>query len=764
MPGSRRSLFGFVTVWVGLIGAWASYQGESARADSPADPPEPTWTAEQREHWSLLPPSRPPVPRVDDSEWVRNPIDAFILAEIEAFGLKPAPEADRVTLIRRLRFDLTGLPPSPEEVDAFEADPRPDAYERLVDRLLAMPQYGERWARSWLDLARFAESDGFKSDKTRPDAWRYRDWVVNALNDDMPYDRFVLLQLAGDEAEPNDPSAFIATGFNRNWPFEDNNKVPGLNRQIMLDDMTDTTASVFLGLTVGCARCHNHKYDPISQRDYYRFQALFAGTEPKDDFSLVSPMEGAVQEFVEADHKARHDDLKHQIEAIEKPYLAVLLKDKLEELPAEVRQAFETDPEERSAFQEDLLKKHAKAMAVPPRMVEAAMSLDDRRLWSDRGRAMKTLLENAPPAIPTASGMTEPGGTTPPVFLLRKGNFQNPGVEVPPGFLSIFGPPSPVPGSCESGPSSGRREALARWLTRPDHPLTARVMVNRLWLNHFGRGIVATPSDFGTQGAEPSHPRLLDWLATEFVARGWSQKTMHRLMVTSATYRQSSFTTARSKAEDPDNILLSRMSRRRLEGEAVRDALLAVSGLLDLRVGGPSVFPDLPPGVETRGGWTRSASAADRNRRSLYVFVRRNLKYPLFDAFDAPDSNVTCPERNVTVNAPQALMLLNSGLILDQARALAGRVLAEVPTSPDPAGLVTHVYRLALGRHPDPVELERGVSFLTEPPAPSDSRNGTIQTRDLPEPTPDGFDSARAASLVDYCHAILNLNEFVFVD
>jgi hypothetical protein len=379
---------------------------------------------------------------------------------------------------------------------------------------------------------------------------------------------------------------------------------------------------------------------------------------------------------------------------------------------------------------------------------------------------MERLLREVPEGPPMASGMTDAGAGAPPVFLLQKGNLASPGEEVGPGFPSILGPTSldARPAASAVSPTSGRRQALAEWLTRPDHPLTARVMVNRLWQNHFGRGIVATPSDFGTQGTEPTHPALLDWLATEFVARGWSLKAMHRLMVTSATYRQSSVASGRTLDEDPENALFSRMFRRRLEGEAVRDALLAVSGELDPRVGGASVFPDLPPGIETRGGWTRSAAAADRNRRSIYVFVRRNLKYPLFDAFDAPDSNTTCPDRNVSVNAPQALMLLNSDLVLDQARAFAGRVLAESSTRHDLAALVERAYRLALARRPDPAELKRGITFLEEQPALLSARAETARSLDLPRPMPDGQDPASAAALVDFCHVLLNLNEFVFVD
>ena len=728
------------------------------------DPPEPKWTADQKGHWAFIPPTHPEPPVVKARAWVRNPIDAFILASLEVAELPPAPEADRRALIRRLAFDLTGLPPSPEAVEAFQADPRPDAYERLVDRLLASSAYGERWARPWLDLARFAESDGFKSDKTRPNAWRYRDWVVNALNADMPYDRFISLQLAGDEIAPGDPDAFIATGFNRNFPFEDNNMVAGLNQQLMLDDMTDTTASVFLGLTVGCARCHNHKYDPISQKDYYRLQAIFAATAPRDDFGLAPPFERAAHASVEAEHRARVGRVKREIEAVERPYRAKLLGATMAKLPAEVRKALDTEPERRTAFEEDLIRANAKKLTVAPQAMQAAMSPADRAVWTARNTMMTALAKVGPAPLDAASGMTDGGPKPPPTYLRRKGSFQRPGGVVPPGLLSVLSDParSPEFTPTESG-TSGRRKAFAEWLTKPDHPLTTRVIVNRLWQGHFGRGLVASSSDFGTQGADPTHPELLDWLATELVARHWSLKAIHRLMVTSATYRQSSTPDAKSLALDPENTLFGRMPRRRLEAEAVRDSLLAVSGRLDSRVGGPSVFPDLPPGIETRGGWTRSASESDRNRRSLYVFVRRNLKYPLFDAFDTPDTNMTCPERNISVNAPQALLLLNSDLVLDQARWFAGRIYGQTTDRNDKPALIAGAYRIAFGRAPDSDETNRGVAFLDAHPARLSGRTGP-KSPPLPAPMPDGIVPEQAAALVDYCHVLMNVNEFVFVD
>jgi hypothetical protein len=710
--------------WQRLILALVLLVPLASHADEPESDAKP-------HHWSFVAPTRPSIPEPAHPRWVRNPIDAFLLSGMETAGLAPAAEATRVALIRRLRFDLTGLPPSPKEVDAFVNDPRSDAYERLVDRLLESPQYGERWARMWLDLARYSESDGFKSDKTRPDAWRYRDWVVSALNSDLAYDRFVALQIAGDELEPENAQAFIATGFNRNYPNEDNNMVPGLNRQLMLDDVTDTTSAVFLGLTVACARCHDHKYDPISQRDYYRLQAVFAAVEPKDNRSIAAPFDAALFQFVSQAHGARLAAARAQVELIERPYVANLLAETLAKLPEDVRKAFETEPPERSAFQEELLAKNAKKMAVDPKALKAAMPPAEQKRWEAATSAMQTVVKAAPGPLPTAAGMTDSGPIAPTIHLLRKGTFGQPAEPVEPGFPALFQVRFEPD---RSRPGTGRRSALAAWLTRRDNPLTARVMINRLWQGHFGRGIVATPSDFGTQGADPSNPALLDWFATEFAERGWSMKAMHRLMVTSAAYRQSSTASSTTLALDPDNAYFSRTSRRRLDGEEVRDAMLWVSGQLNPRIGGPSVFPDLPPGVQTRGGWTRSDKASDRNRRSVYVFARRNLKYPLFDAFDAPDSNVTCPERNVSVNAPQALMLMNSDLVIDAADRLAGRLRSEVGRA-EPEALIRRAYRLGLGREPDATESARAVAFLDQ-----------------------------GGTLAEFCHAVLNLNEFVFVD
>ncbi|MFO0957894.1 MAG: DUF1549 and DUF1553 domain-containing protein [Isosphaeraceae bacterium] len=733
-----------------------------AVAQEPEPVREPTWTAEQKGHWAYQKPVRHQVPRVDRPGWDRNPIDGFLLDAMNGVGIEPAPTADRRTLIRRVTFDLTGLPPTPEEVAVFEADTRADAYEKLVDRLIASPRYGERFARFWLDLARFAESDGFKSDKARPNAWRYRDWVVNALNRDLPYDQFVRMQLAGDEIAPGDPEAFTATAFNRHFPFEDNNMIPGLNRQLMLDDMTDTTTSVFLGLTVACARCHDHKYDPISQKDYYRLQAIFAGVKPRDNYTIADDFDRAQQEFIEAEYAERVAEIQAQLDALEGPHRDRILAERQAKLDPEALEAIRTPPEKRTATQDDLVRIYGPKMKVAAKQMQAVIPAADRTAWEGMTKRMEAIQKATPPPLPSTLGMVDNGPEAPPLHLMQKGNFKRPGEMVAPGFLSVI---CPEPESIDASPTAtttGRRLALANWIASPDHPLTARVAVNRLWQWHFGRGIVATSSDFGNQGVAPSHPELLDWLATELVRQGWSMKAMHRLMVTSEAYKQSSVASPETVENDPDNALFSRYNRRRLEAEAVRDSMLQVAGLLDTRVGGPSVFPDLPPGVETRDGWVRSPKAEDRNRRSIYVFVRRNLKYPLFDAFDSPDTNLTCPERNVSVNAPQALMLLNSDLALDHARHLAGRVLKGLnDDSSDTRKQVERAWSLALNRRPTEPETQEAIDFLNQQ---AGRLSPSVAAKDLPTPMPEAISPVQAAALVDLCHALLNLNEFVFID
>jgi hypothetical protein len=710
-----------------------------AAADDAKVPDKPI-TAEERDHWAFQPPRRVPPPVVRDRGWVRNPIDAFIMAGLETNDLKPAPEADRPALLRRLSFDLTGLPPSPEDVESFQRDQAPGTYEEVVDRLLASPQYGVRQAQHWLDLARYADTDGFEFDQARPNAWRYRDWVVDALNRDMAYDRYIRLQLAGDEFEPEDPSAFIATGFNRCYPDMVDLNDQRLRRQNALNDITETTGLVFLGLTMGCARCHDHKFDPIRQADFYRLQAFFGGSRFRDDYPLATSDRRKTYETALAAWHNKIAGVQAAILRVEKPVrdrlapglpmgalddaVAAYNKPESERTPAEVATVYGLLSRDGRIKKNDwsrLLDPHSAA-----RRIELLVELE---------RVTKA----SPRPLPTARGLDESGPEAPPTYFLRRGELAARGPAVGPAFPAVLRSDGDDPNIDPRDDSSGRRRALADWLTRPDHPLTARVIANRLWQEHFGRGLVGTSSDFGRMGDEPSHPELLDWLATELVARRWSLKAIRRLIVTSATYRQSSRPRSAADCEaDPENRWLSGQNRRRLDGEAIRDALLAASDRLNPALGGPGVFPPLPPELtklSSKGAiWPVSASTADHDRRSLYVFVRRNLRYPFFEAFDRPDTNASCPKRPVTTIAPQALSLLNSSLSSEAARTLAARAEREAGAGIE--SKVERAYLLTLGRRPDDEEKSIATRFLTV----------------------DG------SSFADLCLGLINLNEFVYVD
>jgi hypothetical protein len=693
--------------------------------------------ADDRPHWAFSPPRRPDIPRIDGSTQVRNPIDAFILARLKPRGLRPASEADRATLLRRLSFQLTGLPPTPEEVDAFLADDSPLAYELLVDRLLASPRYGERWAQHWLDLARYADTDGFEFDQARPDAWRYRDWVVQALNRDIGYHEFVRLQLAGDEVRPGDASAFIATGFNRCYPDMVDLNDQGLRRQNALNDITETTGLVFLGLTIGCARCHDHKFDPIRQSEFYSLQAFFAPARFRDDYPLAAARE-------RRDYEAKVRIWENQLTSarvalirLESPWRDLLAPGAPGGLNDETASAFAKSSAARSTRDVELV---FDALARDKRIKADtwAFLLDPVTAYARRQLLARVdrIKKLAPRALPKARGVDESSSTAPPTYVLRRGEYAARGPEVQPAFPAILcsRKSEALAAATSSARSTGRRAALAQWLLRPDHPLTARVIVNRLWQHHFGRGIVGTPSDFGVVGDDPTHPELLDWLATELIARRWSLKAIHRLIVTSATYRQSSRGDARGLGADPENSLFSRQNRQRLDGEAIRDALLAISGRLNPAMGGPSVFPELPPELKrlsSKGAvWPVSPRVEDRERRSLYVFVRRNLRFPFFEVFDRPDTNVSCPQRPVTTIAPQALTLLNSPLAHDAAKELATRAACGGRD-----GLLYRVSVIVFGRAPDGAERQMMSEFL-----------------------------ARGDSLEHLCLALINTNEFIYVD
>jgi len=739
-----------------IFGVVATLWGQTPdQKPSPADNDEP---------WAFHPAVRYPAPAVENKAWVRNPIDAFILAKMEKAGVKPAKEADRITLIRRLSFDLTGLPPTPNEVAGFVADDTPTAYEKLVDRLLASPRYGERWAMYWLDLVRYADSDGFKADDPRPLAYRYRDYVINAFNQDKPYDRFILEQLAGDELFPDDPTAHVATGFNRHYPSEHNAKNIELHRQENLNDMTDTTGLVFLGLTIGCARCHDHKYDPILQTDYYRLQAFFAAYRATDEQTLSTPQEREAYQKKMQSWTEQTADIRKKMAEVEEPYEKKMVNVNKVKYDKFLQDCFDMPEAERTPYQQQMAEMFAKQLKVDRTAMVKQMKGDIKKNHDELDKELAKFAALKPKPLPAAMVLTDVAPVAPPTYLLQRGDYKHKGKEVQPGFLAIFDPaPATIPPPPPGAKTTGRRTVLAKWLIQPDHPLTARVMVNRLWQHHFGRGIVGTASDFGEVGDRPTHPELLDWLASEFVKEGWSLKKMHKLMVTSASYRQSCEADATALKVDAENQLFSRMSRRRLEGEALRDAMLMVSGLLNLKEGGPAIFPELPAEVDgPRGGWKVTADPSERNRRSVYIFVKRNLRYPLFGSFDAPDANESCARRNISTNAPQALMLLNGKITLDWSQAFAGRVLREAGN--EPSQVVERIYQLTLGRSPTTREMELGQDFLVEETKNLQDRLARKEAVLGPSGAPAGIDAAFAGAVVDLCHVALNVNEFAYVD
>ncbi|HMC65831.1 MAG TPA: DUF1549 and DUF1553 domain-containing protein, partial [Gemmataceae bacterium] len=601
----------------------------------------------KKNHWAWKPPVRHPPPRVKNAAWLRNPIDAFILAKLEAAGVAPAPAASREQLIRRVTFDLIGLPPTPAEIDAFVNDPSPSAWERVIDRLLASPHYGERWGRHWLDVARFAESNGYEFDEPRPDAWRYRDYVIRSFNADKPYDRFINEQFAGDELYPEDPDARIATGFNLLGPDMTDSSDQAQRRQNTLNDMTDTAALAFLGLTVGCARCHDHKFEPIPQTDYYRLQAFFTPAVFRRDVAICSKEERAIHDAQLRRYLSLTQPARDAMTRLETPYRKRLYEAKLARLSDEAQVAHRTVVGKRTGAQEELVEKTTRLLGITEAEMVQAMGAKDRTEFRRLEDELRKFDGEKPRPLHVAMALEDRVGPPPKTHLLERGELANPSSEVEPGYPIILRTDH-LPVAANVTPlrptSTGRRAALANWIASKENPLTSRVLVNRIWQHHFGRGIVPTPNDFGTRGEPPTHPELLDWLATELVASRWSIKHMHRLMLTSATYRQSTRISPEAVSTDPSNALLCRMNRLRLEGEIIRDSLLAVSGRLKGTLGGPGVFPPVPAeALQGTTAWKVSADPRDHVRRSVYIFARRNLRFPFLEAFDLPDSTLSCP-------------------------------------------------------------------------------------------------------------------------
>jgi len=697
------------------------------------------FSAIQKRWWAIQPVAEAAVPAVKNRAQVRNDIDAFVLAKLEAKGLTLNPPADRVTLLRRASLDLTGLPPTVEETQEFLADSSPEAFEKVVDRLLESPRYGERWARHWLDIARYADSEGFKADETRPNIWRYRDYVIRSFNADKPYDRFLQEQIAGDEMFPDDPDARIATGFNRHFPDESNAANIHQRRQELLNDITDTVGTALMGVTVGCARCHDHKFDPVLQRDYYRLQAFFANLRIEDEMVLDSPEARASHEARMRIWEEKTAAIRAQLSAILEPRRKARYQERLSRFPEEIQETITMDPARRTPFQWQMYHKAKAQVTFTDDEIFALLKGAEKEKAAALRRELAKFDSIKPPPLRVAQAMVDAGPEAPKTFTLQAGAYNSPVEEVQPGFLTILDPSDAriVPGAG----TTGRRTALAKWLTSRSNPLTHRVIVNRVWHHHFGRGIVASPNDFGAMGERPTHRELLDWLTTRFQKDGYRLKKLHKLILMSAAWQQSSAYRAEAAAADPDNKLLWRYNRRRLEGEVIRDSMLSVSGLLNLKMYGPGVFPPLPPGVVTRGGWNAKEDPRQALRRSVYVFVRRNTRYPMFEAFDMPDTHESCGRRNVTVTASQALELLNSELVNDWARALARRVKND--TGMGLEAQIERAYRLAYSRSPDAAETAAAKKFL--------ERQARVA-------------GSAAAAFEDLCHTLLNSNEFVYLN
>lgn len=669
-------------------------------------------TDEDRAWWSFQPMRSVTLPTPAGALDSGNEVDRFILARLEKEGLTPAPAADRIALIRRVTFDLIGLPPTPEEVDAFVRDPAPDAYGKLVDRLLASPRHGERAARHWLDLVRYADSDGYRIDDYRPEAWRYRDYVIRAFNGDKPYDRFLLEQLAGDELFPGDPDALIATGFLRHWVYEYNNRDVRQHWATILNDITDTTADVFLGLGLQCARCHDHKFDPLLQRDYFRLQAFFSGMLPREDLPAATAEEIAAYTKKLAAWEAKTARLREQLAALEKTYRDAAERDAVGKFPADIQAMIRKPAAER-------LPLETQYAALAWRQVEYDWGRLDGKLKGEEKEKIFALRKEIaafdaekPAPLPHPPAVTDLGTQAAPVTIPKKGKD-----DILPGFPTILSeaPAEIVP----MRGSTGRRAALARWLVAPTNPLTARVIVNRVWQEHFGRGLAVNASDFGKLGDPPSHPELLDWLARRFIDGGWSIKELRRLLVTSATYQRSCEHPApdAGRLKDPENKLLWRALPRRLEAEQIRDAVLAVTGELKLdQAGGPGVTASEP-------------------QRTIYTRIMRNTRDPLADVFDAPLWFASASSRDVTTTPVQSLLLANSPYMIHRGRRLAERVAKGVPA--DPAAQVRTAYHLVFGRAPTDQESRTALAFLADQQPRVDAKRATsAKATFLPEKVP----------------------------
>lgn len=739
----------------------------------------PYITPEELTHWAFQPIKRPEVPDVKEKSLVRNPIDAFVLGKLEAEGFSFAQEAERFALIRRLTFDLTGLPPTPEEIKAFLEDTSSDATAQLINRLLSTPQYGERWARHWLDVAGYSDSEGYSAeDKVRPDAWRYRDYVIRAFNDDKPFDRFILEQLAGDELiqsklnnlSPEDAELLAATGFLRMAPDGTGGKVDDANiaRNETIAETIKIVTSSLMGMTVGCAQCHDHRYDPIPQSDYYRMRAIF---DPVFNWKeWRSPAQRRVSLYTDENRKAAAEieaEAKVVLDERSKKqaeFIAATFEKQLAELPEEVhelaRATHATDPKKRTPEQKELLKKHPSL-----NVTASSLYLYDKKAADE----LKEMAEKAAkirekkPKQNYVRAAVELAGKIPESFVFARGDHDQPKEKVLPGGLtavSLSTELPEVPDNESTVITSGRRTAFAKRLTHPNHPLTARVIVNRIWLHHFGRGLAANPADFGALGIEPTHPELLDWLAVEFMESGWSVKHLHRLILNSRTWQQSTHRSEELRSVDPENLLYGGANLRRLDAETVRDSMLLIAGVLNDEMYGEPV----PVMADNVGRWVLGIEnlnagrpgkviplRGQEHRRSVYVQSRRSRPLSVMEAFDLPQMSPNCEVRRSTTSTPQSLMLLNSEFALKYSSVIATRILKQHPENQEQQ--VQQAWTLIYGRSAENSEVVAAQEFVKK-------QSELLQQR-MAEKKDAKTDEEALANL---CQMLLSSNEFLYVE
>ena len=731
-PGKELPAESLLTLreWIRSGAALEPVQAKEDTSANTAKLEERPITAEEKNYWAFRPVTRPNPPALGKA----NPVDAFVTAVLNTKKLQPAPAASRRVLARRAYLDLWGMPPTPEQVESFVADKSPNAFATLVDQLLASPHYGERWGRHWLDVIRFADSGGFEYDRDKPNAWRFRDYVIRAFNEDKPYNQFVREQIAGDELGTDEGR--IGVGYLRLGL--ENNVKNDMTRLDELDDLVATTSNAFMGMTVGCARCHNHKFDPIPQKDYYRMQAVFYPAKPLE-YRLAPAAEVAAWEAEIKRIDAEIKPVKARLTDIEKPYRDRIIAEKRSKLPPYMVLALETPEEKRTEGQKLNAIQITKSLAADAKEVKAAMaaSADDTAKWAAVNQQVKDLEASKPKMPATALSITEASRNAPESHFLVRGSPSMKGSVMQPGVLTVASwnewkfPEAPV-----DSKTSFRRKGFADWLAADQNPLTARVMVNRIWQNHFGEGIVRTPNNFGKMGDSPTHPELLDWLTSEFVKSGWSIKAMHRTMMNSEAYQRASDDVPANLATDSENRYFWRMPRRRVEAEVVRDSMLAVAGNLVDKLGGPAVYPYIDPALfqsSSERTWNGSSDTDPATwRRSVYVFSKRSIPLPMLDIFDKPDSVTSCARRNRSTIAPQALILMNNAFVGMEATKFADRLRQ---LAGDDAGKqVRQAFLLALGREPGQQEMERSTAFIRG------NSNG----------------------LVDFCQTMFNLNEFVY--